>query len=229
MTWRGLGGTLEAAADLVLPRCCAGCGAAATRWCPSCAASLADPPPARVLADGTRVWSAARYDGAVRHTVNAWKDRDRADVTDVLAQAVMTAYVRSGLAAAALVPVPSTAASRRRRGRAPVDDLARRVVRRLRRGGSDVALWPLLRVRRRVADQSGLSAAARAVNVHTALHVPPAVAGRVHGAAVVLVDDVVTSGATLVEAARALRGVGADVVGAVTLAATERHRRDASG
>ncbi|KQX69881.1 phosphoribosyltransferase family protein [Angustibacter sp. Root456] len=229
MTWRGLAGALEAAADLVLPRSCAGCGAAATRWCPGCAASLADPPPARVLADGTSVWSAARYEGVVRDAVNAWKDRDRADVTDVLAHAVATAYAGSGLAAAALVPVPSTAAARRRRGRAPVDDLSRRVVRGLRRGGADIGLWPVLRVRRRLADQSGLTAAARAVNVHAALHVPAAVAARTRGATVVLVDDVVTSGATLVEAARALRAAGADVSGAVTLATTERHRRGASG
>ena len=115
-------------------------------------------------------------------------------------------------------------------GGPPVDDLSRRAVRRLRQAhGADLALWPVLRVRRPVADQSGLSKAARAVNVHAALHVPPVVAERTRGAAVVLVDDVVTSGATLVEAARALRAAGADVVGAVTLAATERHRRGASG
>lgn len=230
MTWRGLGGALEAAADLVLPRRCAGCSAAASRWCPDCARSLSAPPPARVLADGTSVWSAARYDGVVREAVNAWKDRGRADVTAVLADAVSAAYLRSGLAAVALVPVPSSAAARRRRGRSPVDDLSRRVARRLRQAhGSDLALWPVLRVRRRVADQSGLSAAARALNVEAALHVPRVVAARTQGAAVVLVDDVVTSGATLVEAARALRAAGADVRGAVTLAATERHRPGASG
>ncbi|MGN6302701.1 MAG: phosphoribosyltransferase family protein [Angustibacter sp.] len=230
MTWRGLGGALEAVADLVLPRQCAGCGGAGTRWCACCALTLTVPPPPRTLADGTPVWSAACYDGPVREAVNAWKDHDRADVTEVLALAVASAYVRGGVEAAVLVPVPSSAAARRRRGRAPVDDLTRRAARHLRRVGyADLAARPVLRLRRRVADQAGLAAAARKLNVDGAMHVPPAVARRAHGAAVVLVDDVVTSGATLLEAARALRAAGAGVGGAVTVAATQRHRRDAFG
>lgn len=176
------------------------------------------------------MWSAATYDGAVREAVNAWKDHDRADVTEVLAVAVAHAYARSGIAADVLVPVPSSAVARRRRGRAPVDDLTRRTARRLRRTGyADLGVWPVLRLRRRVDDQAGLAAAARVANVHAAMHVPDAVAARAQEAVVVLVDDVVTSGATLLEAARALRAAGATVAGAVTLAATQRHRREASG
>lgn len=234
----GLGRALAAAADLVLPRYCAGCAAPGTRWCLTCAAELAVAPPPRRLGDGTRVWSAAPYDGVVREAVNAWKDHDRADLTRAFALAVARAYVQAdvapagapGLAVRALVPVPSSAAARRRRGRAPVDDLARHTAGALRHAGyADVAVRPVLRLRRRVADQSGLAAAQRAANLAGAVHVPDAVAARVRGSAVVLVDDVVTSGATLLEAARALRAAGSVVAGALTLAATARHHERAPG
>jgi predicted amidophosphoribosyltransferase len=230
VTRHRLGGALDAVADLLLPRRCAGCGAAATRWCLGCAAHFAEPLPERVLVDGTRVWSASRYEGVVREAVNAWKDRERPDVTEPFALALARAYVRGAPDADALVPVPSSGAARRRRGRAPVDDLARRAARQLSRAGyDDLPVWPLLRLRRRVVDQSGLDVRARAANVEEAMQVPARVAGRARRCAVVLVDDVVTSGATVREAARALRAAEITVTGAVTLAATERRGPPADG
>lgn len=215
---RDLLGALQPASDLVLTRCCAGCERTGTRWCTSCDGALAGEPLRRRLADGTTVWSGTGYDGVVREAVNAWKDRDRADLTPVLARAAARAHVSGGLGAASLVPVPSTGASRRRRGWTPVSDLAREVARQV----GEAHVLPLLRHCRRVADQSGLDVRARAENLAGALEVPLAVRERAAGRCVVLVDDVVTSGATLVEAARAVRAAGAVVAGAVTVAATPR-------
>ncbi|WP_225991356.1 ComF family protein [Actinomadura montaniterrae] len=96
-------------------------------------------------------------------------------------------------------------------------------VRRLRAGGVPVVAVGGLRQCRRVADQAGLGARARRDNLSGALEAVgrAALAGR----RVVLVDDVITTGASLAEAARALRAAGADVVAAATVAATPLRRR----
>ncbi len=185
----------------------------------------------RTLADGTPVWSAAAYEGAVREAVNAWKDHDRADLAAVLGAAVAAVYLAAGVPADALVAVPSSAAARRRRGREPVRELSRVAARELARepGTSGPRALAVLRHQRGVADQAGLGASARAANLSGAVAVAPGLRGRVCGRRLLLVDDVVTSGATLVETARALSASGGHVVGALTVAATPRRRAGPDG
>uniref|UniRef100_UPI0028D85C44 ComF family protein n=1 Tax=uncultured Microbacterium sp. TaxID=191216 RepID=UPI0028D85C44 len=103
---------------------------------------------------------------------------------------------------------PSSRAAFRRRGYRPVEVLVRRAGRRPER---------LLRLRRAPADQRGLGDHARRENVRDVF-----AARTVLGGPVVVVDDVVTTGATLAEAVRALRAAGATDVRAVALAHTPR-------
>ncbi|WP_165495110.1 ComF family protein [Actinomadura roseirufa] len=91
----------------------------------------------------------------------------------------------------------------------------------LRADGIDVSAVTGLRQRRRVADQAALTMAQRAANLAGALEAVPE---RVRDRRVVLADDVITTGASLAEAARALRSAGAEVVAAATVAATPLRR-----
>jgi predicted amidophosphoribosyltransferase len=75
-----------------------------------------------------------------------------------------------------------------------------------------------------VADQSGLGASRRAENLAGSLRAVPSRTSRV-----VVVDDLVTTGATLVEATRALGAGGHDVVGAAVLGATARRKSPGRG
>ena len=78
----------------------------------------------------------------------------------------------------------------------------------------------LLRLRE-TGSQTALDRQARQANVASAFGIEPLRAGEVHGRAIVLVDDVMTSGASLHAAARAVRQAGATRVAAVVLARTE--------
>ena len=208
---RAAGLLLGDLADLVLPRVCAGCGVPGAVLCRRCIAELAVPHLAtpRRFPDGfPPTVAAGRYAGPVRPAVVAFKERGRSELAEPLgrALALAVAAVLTGLAdrerPVRLVPVPSTPAALRARGRDHVRELVAVAVPELCSAGLPVAEARLLRRRGRVRDSARLSVAQRRANlagsfVRSGAEVPP-------DAVLVLVDDVVTSGATLCEAAAAL-------------------------
>jgi predicted amidophosphoribosyltransferase len=220
---------------LVLPVECAGCGRPDTALCPACRRALAGPA-VEVAAPAVPVpvHACAPYAGSVPRTVVAWKDRGRLDLTRRLAAALAAAVEASldvdgagggrtgrGRGPVLLVPVPSAARATRHRGSDVVALLAAVASRRLRARGRPVRAARLLRQRRRVNDQAGLGARGRAANVAGAFAVRRLLLrGFPAGAAIVVVDDVVTTGASAAEAARALRQNGAVVLGVAAIAWT---------
>jgi predicted amidophosphoribosyltransferase len=113
-----------------------------------------------------------------------------------------------------LVPVPSSRRAVRARGHDPARRIALAAAGELRRTGTPARVLGVLRQRRAVADQSGLNSRQRLDNLAGALEV---VAGGARlladGGRVVLVDDLMTTGASLTEAARAVRAAEARVKG----------------
>ncbi|MFE4578691.1 ComF family protein [Streptomyces chartreusis] len=122
-----------------------------------------------------------------------------------------------------LVPVPSARGAVRARGHDPARRIALAAAGELRRAGTQARVLAVLRQGRAVADQSGLNSRQRLDNLAGALTVAPG-GGRllVGGGPVVLVDDLMTTGASLAEAARALRAAMATGAAAAGSRALER-------
>lgn len=229
-TARRLAGTLGDVVALGAPPACAGCGRPGPAVCTPCGAQLMATPrphrptptppgwvPTHVVSD---------YSGAVRTVLAAWKERARRDVAAHLARALAVALASSaselapadrGVPASpvTVVPIPASAAARRRRGEDAWERVVRRAVDEAPVDGLRFARS--LRHVRQPRDQAGLSAAERRSNLRGALEcvdMPPG--------PVIVADDIVTTGATLAEAARALRAAGVPDVRAAAIAATSR-------
>ncbi|HVK21270.1 MAG TPA: ComF family protein [Actinokineospora sp.] len=210
---------LAAAFDLVVPRFCAGCRALGTRWCTACADATDGflAVNRTTLEKGPPVHALAPYGGAARRFVIAYKD-GRRELAPLMGDHFARGVLRLDLGPeVTLVPAPSRAAAARRRGGNHIALAATHAARVL--AGHQVAahVVPALRVARGTRDSIGLGPAARAANLRGALSVavrPPP------GAPVVLLDDVVTTGATLAASVAALDRAGVRVAAAVSFTAT---------
>lgn len=199
------------ALSLLLPVSCAGCDEPDVALCERCLRALT-PTPRRQIIDAPggaiTVWSGQVFEGVAARVMRAIKADGRTGLASAVAPALQAALRELGARDAVFVPLPTSRAAYRRRGYRVPDLIARRAGLRVER---------LLRQARRTGDQRGLDRAARRRNVDRSL-----VARRSAGRPVIVIDDVVTTGASLAEAVRALRAAGADVVGAITVSATPR-------
>jgi ComF family protein len=198
---------LTYALDALFPRLCVGCERARSALCPAC---LPAPSEARALPiAGLTVFAAGRYAGRLRRAILAFK-RGRRDAGVALAQ-LLGERVGSLPPSSVLVPVPTTARRRAERGFDQSVLLAHGISLR-----HDRAMVEALRQRAGDA-QRGRSRAAR-LRAHGRFVGDERAASRIAGATVVLVDDVVTTGATLADCARAVRAAGGAVARALVVA-----------
>ncbi len=158
-------------------------------------------------------WVGATYEAEIAKIILAWKDGAATHLTWPLAQLLSGVILRSGFAPSALVPVPSAPSAVRRRGFNHTASLAKAASKLM---GAPWRTQRLLSHRGPAGDQVGLTRAQRLRNAE----------GRYSAAIgsepVILLDDVVTTGATLDEAANTLHSSGHQVVGAICLAHTPK-------
>jgi predicted amidophosphoribosyltransferase len=152
------------------------------------------------------VHAVAPYEDAVRAALIAHKERGALALAGPLGTALAGAVrAGGGEGPVLLVPVPSARRAVRARGHDPARRIALAAAGVLRRTGTPARVAGVLRQRRAVADQSGLDSRQRLDNLAGALEVAAGGDRLLDGGAVVLVDDLMTTGASLAEAARAVR------------------------
>lgn len=201
---------------VLMPVDCAGCGRPDRSLCPSCISRLTPDIAWHSLPDGTPAVSALDYSGVPRQVILALKESGRTDVVPALARTLAVAVAAAGTLGLhdpspvlQLTTIPPRRSSYRRRGYDPVAVM-------LRRAGFLPS--SVLRHNRRVQEQKALDVAGRSRNLVGSLRAAHPLTGR----RFIVVDDVMTTGATITEAARAIRDAGGVVVAAATLAHTER-------
>lgn len=210
---------LNAAMAFVIAPACASCGAVldAPLAGPVCAACWAAVPPVPLpwrIPESTAVdavMSAGAYDGALKNIIHAWKFERRQGLARPLARLVRERCGDAFEGVDVAVPVPMTPWRRWHRGFNQAEDLAAHL-------GLPTAR-ALARWRPRPA-QSTLPSSRRRLNLEASVLVPSWRRRAVQGRVVLVVDDVVTTGATIEACAAALREAGAADVRAVTVART---------
>ena len=233
-------------AGVLMPRGCCGCSRPDAVLCPQCAV-LFSGEHSRALPSVAlgQTYACAQYSGRVRHAIVGWKDHGDCECDGVFAQALVELtrkiHLTDALAGRTLlvVPAPSSRRSIRRRGRWHMRDLARRYVALLRLQGVDARVGTVLAmpsVRSKAVEHSGRQQrSSRASGVQVVRpEVLRGVGGvdaatsssmtgvqdseTLRGVSVVLLDDIVTTGATMRSCVRALLGAGADVITCLALA-----------
>lgn len=218
--------------DLALGHACVGCTRPGRLLCRRCRAALRvdarpvrpDPCPAGLAP----AFAASEYADLVRRIIVLHKERRAFALARPLGE-LLAGPVRAALVNGCrtlLVPVPSRPTIVRARGHDPMLRVARVAAGVLRVEGFDVSVQPMLRQRDLVADQAGLTAGERAVNLVDRMQARPgrlrALARAGTPVAALVVDDVITTGSTAREAQRALVDVGVPVAAICCVAATRR-------
>lgn len=196
-------------AAFLLAASCAGCGEPGALLCGRCRRAVTADPQAGTTPRGMAFRAALPFEGVTARCIRRLKGEGDTFLARPLGAALGEVLLPAMTPMTWVVPVPTARAAFRRRGYRVPELL-------LRRAGVEPQ-----RVLTRAAgttEQKRLGAAAREENVRGAMRARRS--GR--GAETLIVDDVVTTGATLDEAARALEEAGFRVVGAFALAATPR-------
>lgn len=162
------------------------------------------------------VFTLGRYTGARRQAILALKERGRGDLVPPLAHALAVGIHRLlcwGMVDTplAVVPAPTRRAAARRRGGDPVTRIASVAV----AAHPDITVTAALRMRALARDSVGLDTSARERNIAGRVRLR----GQPPRTEVLIVDDIVTTGATARESVRALQAVGVRVAAVLTIAA----------
>lgn len=199
---------LSELSQLVFPTRCYGCNALGISICLTCRQEWI-PHYYKTQTSVLSVHSALIYTPTASKIILAAKENGLQGADDLLIAAVIHVLAKARLNKGyfTLVPVPSSKQSQRGRGRSFIVDLTNKISKL-----TGIAVNDCLQVSRRVSDQSGLTRVQRISNMQGAFSVKP---GSILRGDAIVIDDVVTTGATLREAARALNSQGFHGFGSV--------------
>jgi ComF family protein len=209
--------------DLLVPPECPGCGREGEAPCRPCLAAigrrLSEPTGLPIGLAGSQPRGIVQlewcgpYSGVARDCLHALKYEGEQRLAIALGRLMADRWQRAGIGGQVLVPVPVHAERRRERGFDQAELLARVI-------GRQLGLPVVTAVSRaqRTAAQHSLGRGARAANVGRVFAVPERQAPLVRARWAVLVDDVMTTGATLAACAEALGSAGVQAVSALVLA-----------
>ena len=225
------------ALDLLAPRACAGCDRPDLLLCPSCRSLLFRPlsRPAPAYATGLAL-ACAPYRGAVRRIILSWKDHDNrpldrplgqvmADLAPALSRLIDPLLRPRPAKAILVVPAPSSRASLRRRGRVHLEPILLSMAQALQRQGLAAQVEPAL-IMNSVRTKSVQAGGRRNRSRRLAGRIAAADPSRLAGHPVLVVDDIITTGSTIRQCARALEAVGALPLAALALAAVPPGHED---
>ena len=209
---------LSCTADLVLSRHCVVCGELGRVICPECWSRLWQPQVITLPSLGhVPVQVAGSYRGGLQRTVLAYKEGRVLALARPLGGLLASAIAEAWTAdepSLHIVAIPPHARSLGRRGFDSLGRLVDVAARDLAAVGRRPVLEPVLTRPVDTGRQRGRSGYDRAI----ALRGTMVLRRQPHARRVVLVDDIVTTGSTVVEAARALRAGGVEVSGVIALA-----------
>jgi predicted amidophosphoribosyltransferase len=205
---------------LLFPTRCFGCRELGYSICSQCR-KLWNPHLYQSRISDLAIYSAIPYSPVAKNILLSAKEQNIKSA-DELVRSAMRASLQELFqkhSSCALVPIPSGRSSNRRRGRDFICEMASSVAKDF-----GVAVLPLLEHRRVIRDQSNLNIAGRRENLAMALSIKPEFHGIYSGESVVILDDLVTTGATINEANRALTRGGFKVQAAATACVALRRR-----
>ncbi len=193
--------------QLLFPGRCFGCQKLGPSICSDCRSSWHSHY-YRTKFDSLTVHSSLLYTPTASKIILAAKESGMKKADELIIDALCLALQRSKLdtRVSRLVPIPSSKLSQRRRGRSFIVDLVEGISHK-----TGIEMIDCLELSRRVKDQSGLHRQERATNLAGAFRLSSQVRGEL-----ILVDDVVTTGATLREAFRAVNSQGIHAIGSVS-------------
>lgn len=196
--------------DLIFPSRCAICDCSGKNLCDSCRNTI-ELEPKEFSLSGLEVITVTNYNQEISKLLVALKEKGQSALIKDLAEMLDSALEKIPITESPsfLVPAPSRPANFSKRGFHPMLLLAQAVSKR----NSRLKVLNALRFAREVKDQVGLTASERIANLNSSMSLNQQVAGKV----CYLLDDVVTTGATALEAARVLRIGGATVPGVLAL------------
>ena len=210
--------------ELIYPNICLCCGKTGVKICHNCSKYwLANPNKSKV--ENNCLFFVTTYDETTSPIILAAKESGNREAVKLIARSITNsisfAILNLGIAQPInLVSIPSQLSAIRRRGRDHIKDLVQEVITQLNKQNIDAAYLPILKPIKKIKDQSDLNGLQRKENMSHAFVVKTS---PISQSAVIVIDDLVTTGASILEGVRALSEAKITVDAVVTACAVGRN------